>query len=120
MSKWRSCKKINTRICKREGEKKQNKIETRVKCSLERKLLENCRSFRFMKPAQVPISIVRSFVSFHRYLHYVRSRVIKLDEISSAYTEYLKIGIKYFQSSHLAIKKKLFLNTRINNSRMSD
>ena len=32
----------------KEKRKKQNKIETRVKWSLERKLLENWRSFRFM------------------------------------------------------------------------
>jgi len=46
----------------REKEKKngQNKVETRVKWPLESELLENCRSFRFMKLTRVPIFVVRS------------------------------------------------------------
>lgn len=65
-----------------------------------------------MKPVQVPISIVRSFVSFHRYLHYVRSRVIKLDEISSAYGIFEDRNQIFSEfTPHLKIKNQL-LHTR--------
>lgn len=94
--------KINTKM--QERKKKKTKIETRVKWPLEKKLLENCRSFRFMEP--IPSTNFFREIFRSSSLRAVLNNIIGIKSHFRAHIKCSKIRFKIFTSLLLKRKKK--------------